>query len=171
MTSNIGSRQVKDFGQGVGFNTSARESEKDKYAQGVIENALKKAFAPEFLNRVDDVVIFDSLKREHIHQIIDIELKSLYLRINELGYTIELTDKAKDFIVEKGWDEKFGARPLKRAIQKYVEDTLAEEIIGSRLSEGDHILLEFVEDKSELEIKITKQNKEEIQKPSEISSN
>lgn len=171
MTSNIGSRQVKDFGQGVGFNTSARESEKDKYAQGVIENALKKAFAPEFLNRVDDVVIFDSLKREHIHQIIDIELKSLYLRINELGYSIELTNKAKDFIVEKGWDEKFGARPLKRAIQKYVEDPLAEEIIGSRLNEGDHILLEFVEDKPELEIKITKKDKEEIQKPSEISSN
>lgn len=168
MTSNIGSRQVKDFGQGVGFNTSARESEKDKFAQGIIENALKKAFAPEFLNRVDDVVIFDSLKREHIHQIIDIELKSLYSRIKDLGYSIELTDKAKDFIVEKGWDEKFGARPLKRAIQKYVEDPLAEEIINSKLKEGDHILLEFAEDKAELQISISTIEKKES---TEISSN
>ncbi|MBE0637927.1 MAG: ATP-dependent Clp protease ATP-binding subunit [Bacteroidales bacterium] len=168
MTSNIGSRQVKDFGQGVGFNTSARESEKDKYSQGIIENALKRAFAPEFLNRVDDIVIFDSLKREHIHQIIDIELKSLYTRIKELGYSLELTEKAKDFIVEKGWDEKFGARPLKRAIQKYVEDPLAEEIISARLKEGDLILLEFNEAKSELDIAITKSEKQET---TEISSN
>lgn len=169
MTSNIGSRQVKDFGQGVGFNTSAREMVKDKYSQGIIENALKRAFAPEFLNRVDDVVIFDSLKREHIHKIIDIELKSLLLRIKELGYTLELTDKAKDFIVEKGWDEKFGARPLKRAIQKYVEDPMAEEIINSKLEEGDLISLDYTDEKQEeLTIAITKNDKSETKK---VSSN
>jgi ATP-dependent Clp protease ATP-binding subunit ClpC len=169
MTSNIGSRQVKDFGQGVGFNTSARELAKDKYSQGIIENALKRAFAPEFLNRVDDVVIFDSLKREHIHKIIDIELKSLLLRIRELGYTLELTDKAKDFIVEKGWDEKFGARPLKRAIQKYVEDPMAEEIINAKLEEGDLISLDYTDEKKEeLSIAITKKDKSETKK---VSSN
>jgi ATP-dependent Clp protease ATP-binding subunit ClpC len=169
MTSNIGSRQVKDFGQGVGFNTSAREMAKDKYSQGVIENALKKAFAPEFLNRVDDIVIFDSLKREHIHKIIDIELKSLYARVKGLGYTLALTDKAKDYIVEKGWDEKFGARPLKRAIQKYVEDPLAEEIINAKLLEGDLITLDHTdEEKEELSITIEKVEKKTIDKVSSI---
>jgi ATP-dependent Clp protease ATP-binding subunit ClpC len=171
MTSNIGSRQVKDFGQGVGFNTSARELAKDKYSQGIIENALKRAFAPEFLNRVDDVVIFDSLKREHIHKIIDIELKSLLLRIKELGYTLELTDKAKDFIVEKGWDEKFGARPLKRAIQKYVEDPMAEEIINAKLEEGDVILLDYIDEKKdELSIAITKKDNSKSKKISTSSN-
>jgi ATP-dependent Clp protease ATP-binding subunit ClpC len=169
MTSNIGSRQVKDFGQGVGFNTSAREMAKDTYSQGVIENALKKAFAPEFLNRVDDIVIFDSLKREHIHKIIDIELKSLYARVKGLGYTLALTDKAKDYIVEKGWDEKFGARPLKRAIQKYVEDPLAEEIINAKLLEGDLITLDHTdEEKEELSITIEKVEKKTIDKVSSI---
>lgn len=162
MTSNIGSRQVKDFGQGVGFNTTARESAKDKYSQSIIENALKKTFAPEFLNRVDDIVIFDSLKREHIHKIIDIELKSLFTRVRDLGYTLELTEKAKDFIVDKGWDEKFGARPLKRAIQKYVEDPLAEEIIGARLKEGDIILLDYSDEKTELELSIKRADAKEI---------
>jgi len=162
MTSNIGSRQVKDFGQGVGFNTTARESAKDKYSQSIIENALKKTFAPEFLNRVDDIVIFESLKREHIHKIIDIELKSLFTRVRDLGYTLELTEKAKDFIVDKGWDEKFGARPLKRAIQKYVEDPLAEEIIGARLKEGDIILLDYSDEKTELELSIKRADAKEI---------
>jgi ATP-dependent Clp protease ATP-binding subunit ClpC len=143
MTSNIGSRQLKDFGQGVGFNTSAKKSAKSNYAQGVIESALKKAFAPEFLNRIDDVVIFDPLEKEDIHKIIDIELKNLYERIHNLGYTIQVSKKAKDFIVDKGWDEQFGARPLKRAIQKYVEDSLAEEIIRTKIAEGDKILIDF----------------------------
>lgn len=159
MTSNIGSRQLKDFGQGVGFDTGARVSAKGDYAKGVIENALKKAFTPEFLNRIDDVVIFDSLSREDIHKIIDIELNHLYKRINEMGYHIEVTEKAKDFIVEKGWDEQFGARPLKRSIQKYVEDPLAEEIIKHNLSENDIIIVDYVDKETELKIDIQKAKK------------
>ncbi len=162
MTSNIGSRQLKDFGQGVGFNTSAKKSARSNYAKGVIENALKKAFTPEFLNRIDDVVIFDSLEREDIHKIIDIELTYLFKRIMDLGYTIEVTDKAKDFIVDKGWDEQYGARPLKRAIQKYIEDPLAEEIIKHNLSSGDKIIVDHSgkEKDEELIIKIQKAKKE-----------
>ncbi len=157
MTSNIGTRQLKDFGHGVGFNTAARESAKNRHSQSVIENALKRTFAPEFLNRIDDIVIFDSLNRDHIHKIIDIELRSLYKRVKDLGYSIELTDKAKDFIVDKGWDAQFGARPLKRAIQKYIEDPLAEEIIKSTVAEKDHIVMDFTDGKEELEISITKE--------------
>jgi ATP-dependent Clp protease ATP-binding subunit ClpC len=166
MTSNIGSRQLKDFGLGVGFNTTARQSAKGKHSQGVIENALKKTFAPEFLNRIDDIVIFDALEREDIHKIIDIELGHLYKRVKEIGYTIEISDKAKDFIVEKGWDAQYGARPLKRAIQKYVEDPLAEEIIKTTLSEGDHIMVEAEEGKEELNISFRKEVAVEKQLPS-----
>ncbi|HPE57302.1 MAG TPA: ATP-dependent Clp protease ATP-binding subunit [Bacteroidales bacterium] len=160
MTSNIGSRQLKDFGQGVGFNTAAKKSARDSFARGVIENALKKAFTPEFLNRIDDVVIFDSLEREDIHKIIDIELKHLFKRIMDLGYNIDVSEKAKDFIVDKGWDEQYGARPLKRAIQKYVEDPLAEEIIKHNLSSGDKIFVDFKKDAEELTIQIEKAKKE-----------
>ncbi len=142
MTSNIGSRQLKDFGTGVGFATSARENEKTAMEKGVIENAMKKAFAPEFLNRIDDVIIFNNLNRENIHKIIDIELKGLFNRIHKQGYNIEITETAKDIIQEKGWDANFGARPLKRAIQKYIEDELAEEIIKSTLLPGDYILID-----------------------------
>ncbi len=159
MTSNIGSRQLKDFGQGVGFNTTAKKSAKTTYAQGVIESALKKAFAPEFLNRIDDVIIFEPLEKEDIHKIIDVELVDLYKRIQEMGYTIVVTDKAKDFIVDKGWDEQFGARPLKRAIQKYIEDELAEEIIKTKLTQGDEIRVEFDVKKEEITFKIKKTNK------------
>jgi ATP-dependent Clp protease ATP-binding subunit ClpC len=134
MTSNIGSRQLKDFGTGVGFATGAKQDLSGDHAKGVIENALKKAFAPEFLNRIDDVVMFNSLSREDIHKIIDIELDKLYGRVSQLGYTINITDKAKDFIVDKGFDQAYGARPLKRAIQKFIEDPLAEEIIKSGVS-------------------------------------
>ncbi|MBU1579931.1 MAG: AAA family ATPase, partial [Bacteroidetes bacterium] len=156
MTSNIGSRQLKDFGQGVGFSTTAKKNTKATFAQGVIENALKKSFAPEFLNRIDDVVIFDPLQRESIHKIIDIELVNLYQRIKDLGYQLKLTDKAKDFIAEKGWDEQFGARPLKRAIQKYVEDILAEEIIKTKLRANDLITIDFDDKKQEIIIKVKK---------------
>ncbi len=156
MTSNIGSRQLKDFGQGVGFATSAKLSGSSEHAQGIIENALKRSFAPEFINRIDDIVIFDSLEREDIHKIIDIELIKLYKRVEEMGYHIEITTAAKDFIVEKGWDAQFGARPLKRAIQKYVEDSLAEEIIKSKLHQGDRILIDYEKDAAELKIGITK---------------
>ena len=143
MTSNIGSRELKDFGAGVGFNTSAKQSSWSSNAQSVIENALKKSFAPEFLNRIDDVVIFESLERESIHKIIDIELRNLFHRVEKMGYKMEISEKAKDFIVEKGWDAQFGARPLKRAIQKYVEDTLAEEIIRANLKEGALLMIDF----------------------------
>jgi len=161
MTSNIGSRQLKEFGSGVGFNTSSKLLGKGKHAQGVIENALKKTFAPEFINRIDDIVIFDSLERESIHKIINIELKHLYTRLNDLGYQMEITEKAKGFIVEKGWDEQFGARPLKRAIQKFIEDPLAEAIIRSTLEEGDSIMLDYTDkEKEELDIKIIKAEKE-----------
>ena len=160
MTSNIGSRQLKDFGQGVGFSTGARQATKNTFSQGVIEGALRKAFAPEFLNRIDDVVIFDSLIREDIHKIIDIELSHLYKRVSEMGYLLELSEKAKDFIVEKGWDEQFGARPLKRAIQKYVEDALAEEIIRTKLHSGDKIMLDFDAEKAEITIHVEKKQEE-----------
>jgi ATP-dependent Clp protease ATP-binding subunit ClpC len=165
MTSNIGSRQLKDFGFGVGFNTAAKETAKSKHSQSVIENALKKTFAPEFLNRIDDIVIFDPLKRESIHKIIDIELKHLYKRINELNYEIEISEQAKDFIVEKGWDEQYGARPLKRAIQKYIEDPLAEEIIKTNLQAGDSIIAEYEEGKEELTIKIVEHSERLRQLP------
>lgn len=156
MTSNIGARQLADFGTGVGFGTKAREDNRDEDAKVVVQNALRKAFSPEFLNRVDDMVMFRSLSREDIHKIIDIELKKLYGRINSLGYGITMSDKAKDYIVDKGYDEKFGARPLKRAIQKYIEDPLAEEIVKSNLHEGDSINIDFKEGEAELIVKIQK---------------
>lgn len=156
MTSNIGSRQLKDFGAGVGFGTASKTSQADSNAKSVIENALKKSFAPEFLNRIDDVVIFNPLEIEDIHLIIDIELSKLSKRIDDLGYKLVLTKKAKDYIAEKGFDKQYGARPLKRAIQKYVEDALAEEIVTSKLKEGDSIFMDLDKDKNELTIKITK---------------
>lgn len=156
MTSNIGSRQLKDFGTGVGFNTSSREASKLDDSRRVIENALKKAFAPEFLNRIDDVVMFDHLERENIHKIIDIELEGLYQRIKNLGYKLTVSSKAKDFLSEKGWDRQFGARPLKRAIQKYVEDELAEEIISAKINEGDTIRIDYDEKNEKIKIQIRK---------------
>ncbi len=159
MTSNIGARKLKDFGQGVGFGTSAKANQADAHAKSIIENALKKAFAPEFLNRVDDVMVFNVLEREHIHKIIDIELDKLFGRISDLGYTLKLTAKAKDYIAEKGFDKDYGARPLKRAIQKYIEDALAEEIINSNLKEGDTITMDLDEKSDELKIQIKKQKK------------
>jgi ATP-dependent Clp protease ATP-binding subunit ClpC len=154
MTSNIGSRQLKDFGQGVGFNTNARSSGKATYAQGVIENALKKSFAPEFLNRIDDIIIFEQLEKEDIHKIIDIELKQVYSRIEKLGHKLELSLKAKDFIAEKGWDSQFGARPLKRAIQRYIEDVVAEEIIKTKLKENDILKVDFDDEKQDVFVKV-----------------
>ncbi len=159
MTSNIGARKLKDFGQGVGFGTSTRKNQADENAKSVIQNALKKAFAPEFLNRVDDVVVFNALEREHIHKIIDIELAKLFIRIKDLGYDLTLTDAAKDYISDKGFDKDYGARPLKRAIQKYIEDALAEEIVNSKLTEGDTISMDLNEKKNELTIKIKKGKK------------
>jgi ATP-dependent Clp protease ATP-binding subunit ClpC len=156
MTSNIGARQLKDFGQGVGFGTQTRQENVEESNKGVVENALKKAFAPEFLNRIDDVVMFNSLGKDEIHKIIDIELNSLFGRVNNLGYTIKITDAAKDFIVEKGYDVQYGARPLKRAIQKYLEDPMAEEIIKSNLSEGDQIEIDYDAEKKEIVVRTVK---------------
>ncbi|MEC8537135.1 MAG: ATP-dependent Clp protease ATP-binding subunit, partial [Bacteroidota bacterium] len=146
MTSNVGARKLKDFGTGVGFGTSAQREQEDSNARGVIENALKKAFAPEFLNRIDDVVVFNNLEREDIDKIIDIELSKLLQRIADLGYHLKLSKKAKNFIAEKGFDKQYGARPLNRAIQKYVEDAIAEEIIKSNISEGDAIVMDLKKD-------------------------
>lgn len=152
MTSNIGARQLKDFGQGVGFTTSAKASQADNHSRSVIEGALKKAFAPEFLNRVDDVIVFNSLAKEEIFKIIDIELKALFTRVNTLGYEIKLTDEAKEHIAEKGFDANFGARPLKRAIQKFLEDPIAEEILKGELQEGDVLEVGFDKEKQEIKI-------------------
>lgn len=163
MTSNIGVRQLKDFGQGVGFTTKAKQEQMDEYARSVIEKALKKAFAPEFLNRIDDVIIFNSLKREDIHRIIDIELAGLYKRIEDLGYKLVLNEDAKDFIAEKGFDPEYGARPLKRAIQKYLEDPLAEEIIKSKIQEGDTIKVSLDKEKNELVLKVSKQKQKKAE--------
>ena len=154
MTSNIGSRQLKEFGQGVGFGTEAKRNAANEYSHSVIENALKRTFAPEFLNRIDDVVMFNALKREDIHKIIDIELRNIFKRVEEMGYTLELTDKAKDFIADKGWDDQFGARPLKRAIQKYVEDALAEELIMHPMAPGGKIQIDLDEESQEIKITV-----------------
>jgi ATP-dependent Clp protease ATP-binding subunit ClpC len=162
LTSNIGARQLKDFGQGVGFGTSAKLSQAEEHAKNVIEKALKKTFAPEFLNRIDDIIIFNALEKEDIHKIIDIELEKVYKRLEEMGYSFSLTDKAKDFIAEKGYDKQYGARPLKRAIQKYLEDALAEEILNKNVKEGDRILMDY--DKKEDKLffsKIESPDKEE----------
>jgi ATP-dependent Clp protease ATP-binding subunit ClpC len=162
MTSNIGARQLQDFGTGVGFGTAAKAAQEDVERKGVIENALKKAFAPEFINRIDDLIIFNPLRKEDIHQIIDIELNKLFYRVTSLGYTIKLTDVAKDYIAEKGYDEKFGARPLKRAIQKYLEDPIAEEIITAHLKSGDTLLVDYdaKEDRMTMKVEKAKASKE-----------
>ncbi len=154
MTSNIGTRQIKDFGQGVGFSTKAKQAQTNEYAKSVIQNALKKAFAPEFLNRLDDVVLFNALSKPDIFKIIDIELKGLFQRIYTLGYKIKLSNTAKDYIAEKGYDIQFGARPLKRAIQKYLEDPMAEVIIKSDLKEGDTIAVGFNKKNEEITMKV-----------------
>lgn len=157
MTSNIGARQLKDFGQGVGFSTAAKTTQADSHSRGVIENALKRAFAPEFLNRIDDVIVFNSLGKDEIFKIIDIELASLFGRVNSLGYKIELTLAAKEFIAEKGYDSQFGARPLKRAIQKYLEDPIAEEILKGEMTEGDTLMVDYDKEADQIKV-IDKKN-------------
>jgi len=159
MTSNVGARQLKDFGQGVGFGTAAKIAQADENSKSIIENALKKTFAPEFLNRIDDVIVFNALEKVDIDQIIELELVKLYARIKELGYNLTLSDNAKAFIAEKGFDKQFGARPLKRAIQKYVEDSLAEEIISSKIESGDEIIMDIEESATELNVKVVKKEK------------
>ncbi|MGM5631903.1 ATP-dependent Clp protease ATP-binding subunit [Apibacter raozihei] len=154
LTSNIGTRELKDFGDGVGFGTSAKKTSSDARAKSTLENALKRTFAPEFLNRIDDVIVFNSLEKDDISKIIDLELQKVYERIEKIGYKVTLTSEAKEFIIDKGWDKSFGARPLKRAIQKYIEDLLAEEIISSSIHEGDSIEVGVNEEKDNTVIKI-----------------
>ena len=156
MTSNIGSRQIKDFGQGVGFSTQSRVESANEHTKSIIQKALKRTFAPEFLNRVDDIVLFNALSKEDIYKIIDIELKGLYDRIIALGYNIKITPTAKDFIIEKGYDLQFGARPLKRAIQKYLEDPMAEVIIQNVLTEGDTLSIGLDDSKEKIVVNIIK---------------
>jgi len=172
MTSNIGARQLKDFGQGVGFSTSAKTNQAESHSRGVIESALKRAFAPEFLNRVDDVVVFNSLGKEEIFRIIDIELKALFGRVHTLGYEIALTENAKEYIAEKGFDSNFGARPLKRAIQKYLEDPIAEEILKGELSEGDVLEIDYEKETELISVNHKKgeKKKEEPKKEEDSSS-
>ena len=159
MTSNIGARELKDFGQGIGFNTTSKQNSNNEHSKGVIEKALKRAFSPEFLNRIDDIIIFNNLTKEDIHKIIDIEMNSLLERIKKLGYSVKISQQAKDFICEKGFDAKFGARPLKRAIQKYFEAPLSEEIISSQIKKGDNIKVSLNKDKTMLSMKIQKTTK------------
>ncbi|CAK7051217.1 MAG: ATP-dependent Clp protease ATP-binding subunit ClpC [Petrimonas sp.] len=158
MTSNIGTRQLKDFGRGIGFSTNSDVSDTE-YSRSVIQKALNKAFAPEFLNRVDDIVMFDQLSKDSIFKIIDLELNGLYKRIKELGYCVELTTEAKEFLADKGYDVQFGARPLKRAIQKYVEDEMAEVILRTGIKEGETVVVDFNKEQQKIEIKITKHEK------------
>ena len=155
MTSNVGTRKLKDFGTGVGFSTKARKDNLDDYTKSVIEGSLKKAFAPEFLNRIDDVVLFNTLDRDDIHKIIDIELSILFERIKDIGFIPNITDSAKDYISDKGFDTAYGARPLKRAIQKYIEDILAEEIISKKIGDGDKVLIDFDSKTDKIKIKVS----------------
>jgi ATP-dependent Clp protease ATP-binding subunit ClpC len=156
MTSNIGVRQLKDFGQGVGFATKSRMEAAEDHAKSVIRDALKKTFAPEFLNRIDDVVIFNSLEKEEIFQIIDITLKDVFKRLEGLGYKLLLSDEAKNFVAEKGYDPQFGARPLNRAIQKYIEDPLAEFLLNESPPEGTQLEAVMNEEGTGLKIAIAK---------------
>jgi ATP-dependent Clp protease ATP-binding subunit ClpC len=152
MTSNIGARDLKDFGQGVGFATKSKTEQSDEFTKNVITKALKRTFSPEFLNRIDDVIIFNSLERPALYKIIDIALKDVTKRILELGFEIKLTDEAREFLSDKGYDPQFGARPLHRAIQKYVEDPLAEEILKANAKPGDVFSIEHEKDADELKI-------------------
>ncbi len=164
MTSNIGARQLKDFGAGVGFNTSARQINAEENTKGVIETSLKRTFSPEFLNRIDDVVIFNALGKEDIFKIIDITLRDVKARLELLNYKLQLDDSAKEFLSEKGYDPQFGARPLHRAIQKYLEDPLAETILSGKVKAGDTLVVEYDKVKNELVINPEKEKKKKEKK-------
>jgi ATP-dependent Clp protease ATP-binding subunit ClpC len=164
MTSNIGARQLKEFGDGVGFATATRVQQTEENNRSVIEKALKRTFSPEFLNRIDDVIVFNSLTKENIFLIIDIIMKHVVGRLVNLGLNLILTDAAKEFIAEKGYDVQFGARPLHRAIQKYVEDPLAEEILNYSVKQGDTLIADVDKDKVALSFTLQKKEKEKAPK-------
>lgn len=159
MTSNIGARDLKDFGTGIGFNTASKRENADEQMKATIQSALRKAFSPEFLNRLDDVIVFNSLERKDIHKIIDLSLAKVFERIEALGFKVELTEKAKDFLAEKGYDQQYGARPLNRAIQKYLEDLVAEEILKGEIQPDETLLADHEEGKDELKLSIVKKAK------------
>jgi len=160
MTSNIGVRQLKDFGEGVGFATATRMQNAEENNKAVIEKALKRTFSPEFLNRIDDVVIFNSLTKENIFEIIDILMKGVLKRLNNLGFTLKLTPEAKEFIADKGYDIQFGARPLHRAIQKYLEDSLAEEILSMNVKQGDILVADLDKENQKIKFELGKAEEE-----------
>lgn len=166
MTSNIGVRDLKDFGSGIGFASKSKQENSEENMRSTIQSALKRAFSPEFLNRLDDVIVFNSLKREDIHKIIDLSLGKLFVRITQLGYSVELTEKAKDFLAEKGYDQQFGARPLNRAIQKYLEDPIAEEILKGEIEQGGTLLADYPGEGDLITIKL-KKPKEKKEKKTE----
>ena len=167
MTSNIGARQLKDFGDGVGFATANRQENSDENNKAVIEKALKRTFSPEFLNRIDDVVVFNSLTKENIFEIIDILMKGVMKRLSNLGFSMELTPEAKNFIADKGYDSQFGARPLHRAIQKYLEDPLAEEILNMNVKNGDVMIAELDSENEKIKFTLRKDEKKK-EKKSEV---
>ena len=158
LTSNIGTRQISEFGHGVGFETAARKASRDEQTKSILQKALQKTFAPEFLNRIDDVVIFNPLSKKDIDRIIDIELKGLYDRIKSLGFDLRISRAARDFIAKKGFDANFGARPLKRAIQKYLEDPMAEVMIKTKMEDGDYVSVGLNKNKNEIRIKMQRKN-------------
>ncbi len=169
MTSNVGVRELKSFGTGVGFTTKSKQDQTDETMRSTIEGAMKKVFRPEFLNRIDDVIIFNELEREHIMEIIDLQLKSVFGRIEDKGYLIELSGTAKDYIAEKGYDRQFGARPLQRALQKYLEDPIADEILDGA-TPGDTLVVDYDEEKDEILVSIRKNDdkeKPDLKKPEE----
>ena len=153
MTSNIGARDVQDFGAGIGFETKSRTDNINENLNSTIDKALQRTFNPEFINRLDDFIIFNSLTKDDLYKIIDINLQKLYLKANEIGYSIKLTDKAKDFLIEKGYNPKYGARPLERAIQKYLEDVIAEEILSGELKKGDIIIANYDSKSKSIKVK------------------
>ena len=160
MTSNIGLRDLKNFGQGVGFATKSKLASKEDHNKSVIQTALKRTFSPEFLNRIDDIIVFNSLSQKDIFIIINITLKGLFGRLEEMGYSLELTKEAKIFVAEKGFDPQYGARPLHRAIQKYIEDPLAEFILNKNPSEGSHFTAVMNKEKDKLIIEFGEKKKE-----------
>ena len=157
MTSNIGARQVKDFGRGLGFETASQKSQSKEIEKGVIQKELKKTFSQEFLNRIDDIVVFNNLEKTDIRKIVDIELVHLVKRVKQLGYEIEISESAKDFLSEKGYDSKYGARPLNRAIQKHLEDLLAENVVNNSIKEGDKITIDKNRDDDSLNLKLSQE--------------
>ncbi len=163
MTSNVGTRQLKDFGKGVGFNITSDREMDSEFSRGVIQKALNRTFAPEFLNRVDDIIMFDQLNKDAIKKIIDLELKGLYSRVISMGYQLQLSDEAKDFIADKGYDIQFGARPLKRSIQRFLEDQLADIVLSGEVNEGDVILMELNEAKDGVSAKIIRKTPELVE--------